>query len=127
MSNRNKWAFAYTADRLLTAAQAKKSYSEARVKWWADKREEVLNKIRAEGLEVDESLNVDPKFSSNYARQPTVQIRNDLLRDLQECNEKRREHTEKVSDYSAWIQVLESQGQSTLQLDQDDWLFFFGK
>lgn len=124
--NRDNWRFAYTADKVLLAALEKKVHSENRLKWWADKREEIIAKVKAEGIEIDESL-ADLSLSNSYGRQPSARIRNDLVADLSECVQKTMEHRKKIEDYDAWVQVLESQGQSTLQLDQDDWLFFFGK
>jgi len=126
--NRDKWTFPYTADKLLEAATNKKAFHEGRLQWWADKRKEVEAKIRSEGIEIDDTLAdvVSNKFSGGY-REPQVQIRNDLVKDLEECVTKAREHQLKIRDYDAWIQVLASQGQATFPLNQDDWLFFFGK
>ena len=122
--NRNSWKFSYTADKLLDAANAKTSFHEGRLSWWAKKKEEVLSSIRSEGLEIDESVALG---YTNSGRNTSVNIRNDLLKDLNECVSKITEHTGKLKEYNAWIQVLHSQGQAALDLNQDDWLFFFGK
>lgn len=123
--NRSKWEFPYAADKLLDAARAKHQHHTVRLKWWEDKKAETMEKVKAEGLEFDESL--ADKLSSAYNRQTTVQIREDLLRDLQECVGKIREHRDKTNDYDAWMQVLASQGSAAFVLHQEDWLFFFGK
>lgn len=124
MPNRVKWEFSYAADKLLEAATAKNKFHTERLDWWGKKKEEVMTTIKAEGLEIDESV----AFGySNSARQTGVSVRNDLLADLNECVGKITEHKALVKDYDAWIQVLASQGQSTFALHQDDWLFFFGK
>lgn len=128
--NRASWKFTYTADKLLDAATAKKDWHASRLDWWSGKRKETEDKIRSEGIEIDESVGVGSLTTANYSnsgRGPQVSIRNDLVRDLTECVQKTNEHEGKIRDYGAWIQVLASQGQTSLELHQDDWLFFFGK
>jgi hypothetical protein len=128
--NRNQWKFAYTADHLLVAAKTKKTWHEGRVNWWTKKRDEIKEKIKSEGIEIDESVAFGTEGylsnKSNY-RGASVSIRNDLVQDLNECVNKVSEHQTKVKEYDAWVQVLESQGKVSLDLNQDDWLFFFGK
>ncbi len=129
MTNRNLWKFSYTADRLLAAAMAKKTWHAGRLEWWTQKRDEVKESIRADGIEIDESVadgTEGYKFSSSH-RAPSVNIRNDLVTDLNECTAKITEHRNRIKEYDSWVQVLESQGQSSLELNQADWLFFFGK
>lgn len=128
--NRVSWKFSYTADKLLGAADTKKTWHEGRLKWWADKRDETETKIRSEGLEIDKSVAFGTEaYLSNKSthRGASIQINNDLLRDFSECQQKVAEHQGKIKDYDAWCQVLTSQGQATFDLNQDDWLFFFGK
>lgn len=130
MANRSQWKFTYPADKLLAAATAKMSWHEERLKWWATKRDETKDKIRSEGIEIDESVafGTDNYLSNKSThRGPQVTIKNDLLTDLNECSQKVSEHQEKIKGYDAWMQVLASQGQATLELHQDDWLYFFGK
>lgn len=127
--NRVSWKFTYTADKLLEAATAKRDFHAGRLEWWTDKRKETEDKIKSEGIEIDESVAISSLGTSysNAGRGPQVSIRNDLVRDLTECVSKTQEHETKIRDYGAWIQVLSSQGQTSLELHQDDWLFFFGK
>lgn len=129
--NRNEWEFPYAADKLCEAATTKKAHHEERNTWWKNKKEEVLKTIKSEGLEFDDSLGVDiggGKFSnSTYNRDTTVQVRNDLLNDLNECKQKIKEHHDKAIGYGSWMQILESQGSTMFNLQQDDWLYFFGK
>jgi hypothetical protein len=128
--NRHEWKFMYTADRLLGAATTKKAWHESRLHWWAKKRDEIKETIKSEGIEIDESVAFGTEtYLSNKSthRGSTVSIRNDLVKDLTECVNKVSEHQNKVKDYDAWMQVLTSQGQATFDLNQDDWLFFFGK
>jgi len=65
--------------------------------------------------------------NAGLGRGAQVNIRNDLVRDLQECVGKTQEHREKVKQYDSWTQVLASQGSASFDLQQADWLFFFGK
>ena len=122
---RHQWTFSYPADTLLKAATTKHEFHDQRLGWWTTKKSEVLDKIRAEGLEIDESVAVG--YSNKSGRETSVNVRIDLLRDMNECAQKIVEHTAKVKDYDAWIQVLTSQGQTYFSLHQEDWLFFFGK
>lgn len=122
--NRDEWAFPYPADKLHQAALTKHQFHAERLTWWGNKKDEVLTKIRAEGLEIDESV---AQGYSNSGRQTSVNVRNDLLRDLNECVGKVSEHTNRTKEYDSWMQVLASQGQAAFSLHQDDWLFFFGK
>lgn len=128
--NRQEWEFHYASDKLLEAATTKNKHHKDRSAWWKEKKAEVTAKIKAEGLEFDDSLAADNfgKFAnSSYNRQTTVQVRNDLLNDLNECNQKVKEHHDKAIGYESWMQVLASQGSKAFALHQDDWLFFFGK
>ena len=122
---RTSWEFPYTADKLLDAAKAKYDHHSVRLKWWEDKKAQVIETVKAEGIEIDESL--ADIISNSYHRGPSVQIRTDLVRDVQECVSKIQEHRAKIEDYDAWMQVLSSQGQASFNLNHDDWLFFFGK
>ena len=127
---RDEWKFAYTADKVLAGAEGKAGFHRGRLQWWTDKRETVMAQVRAEGIEIDESLAERVGTASNnvnYARQPSVHIRADLQRDLQECTGKMQEHRHKAEAYEAWVQVLSPQGKSSLDLDQSGWLYFFGK
>lgn len=126
--NRTKWEFPYHANDLAAAAINKSKHHKERQEWWETKKAEIVEKIKAEGLEIDESL-AGEEFSKlgNYGRSTTVQIRDDLLRDLQECVGKVKEHRTKIEGYDAWTQVLSSQGSTVFNLNQEDWLYFFGK
>lgn len=126
---RSDWKFPYSAARLAEAAAAKLAYHDERVKWWGEKREEVMGTIRAEGLEIDERLvlaHPNPK-ARDWERGAKVMVRNDLQSDLEECLAKLRYHSEKRRDYDGWSQVLQANGQSQLELDIEDWLFYFGR
>ena len=122
---RNSWTFQYLNSELTDAAQKKFAFHSDRLKWWEQKKSEVMSKIKENGIDIDESVALG---YSNSGRNASVTVRVDLVKDLQECVSKISEHRTKVSDYDAWIQVLSSQhGQGLQELQQEDWLFFFGK
>jgi len=126
---RNEWKFEYTAAKLAEAAQAKIDWHGQRLEWWKTKKDEVFSTIRREGLEVDEKISLafqNPK-SRDWDRGAQVMVRNDLQKDLAECLEKLRAHTQELNEYSGWHQVLTANPEDRLSLDIDDWLFFFGK
>ena len=125
--NRDKWSFPYTADKLLHAAKLKHNHHTKRLEWWENKKKQVLQTIKSEGITVDESQAAEFSKLSSYNRGTTVDIREDLKNDLNECVTKTKEHNNKIQGYDAWMQVLEAQGQSSFELNQEDWLYFFGK
>lgn len=125
---RDEWEFPYSANSLNEAAVKKALYHSERQNWWSAKKSQVLDLIRSEGITIDESLaGTDVGKLSNYTRLPNVTIKEDLRRDLDECIQKEKEHRNKVEGYNAWMEVLSSQGSTMLPLNQDDWLYFFGK
>jgi len=125
---RNEWKFSYTARQLADAAESKVSYHDERLTFWKAKRDEVLDRIRAEGIEVDEKIALgyrNPK-SRDWERGGQIVVRNDLQKDLEEVYEKLHWHTEKLNGYDAWQKVLSANADNTLQLDNEDWQYFFG-
>lgn len=125
--NRDEWIFPYAASKLANAAQAKGIHHEERLAWWNDRKEHTMQTIRADGIEIDESIAEEFSKMSNYARQPSAAIKPELQRDLAECLAKVTEHRTKMIGYEAWAQVLQSQGDSMFDLHHDDWIYFFGK
>lgn len=124
---RMEWEFSYKASDLHAAAEAKHNHHLSRCGWWTSKRKDVEAKIKSEGIEIDVSLVGQSMISNTAYRQPTVCIRDDLMRDMQECVAKAREHEFKAKEYDGWIQVLKSQGSAMFPLHHEDWMFFFGK
>ncbi len=68
----------------------------------------------------------NPK-ARDWERGAKVMVRNDLQDDLEECLAKLRWHTEKRRDYDGWVQVLQANGEARLEVDMEDWLFYFGR
>ena len=126
---RNEWKFDYTAARLAEVAQAKIDHHAERLAFWKGKREEVLATIRAEGLEIDEKIVVgvqSPK-ARDWERANRVTVRDHLRFRLAEVLDKLRFHTEQLSQYDGWQQLLLANPEARLGLHIDDWLFFFGR
>jgi len=122
--NRNTWEFHRSAEEVYQGASNKHDHHVGRLAWWEDKKKEVVAKIRAEGIEIDESL--ADQISNSYNRGATVMIRVDLQQDLQECVGKIKEHRARAAEYAGWMEVLKRQGTHQYALHHDDWLYFFG-
>ncbi|MBW6494286.1 MAG: hypothetical protein K0B16_06975 [Burkholderiaceae bacterium] len=126
---RSEWKFTYPAARLAEAALAKFTYHDERHAWWSEKRHEVMATIRSEGIEVDERMvlaHTNPK-AQDWDRGTRVMVRNDLQENLAECMQKLRHHTALRRDYDGWIQALQANATAHMELDIDDYLFFFGR
>ncbi len=128
---RNSWEFQYKVKDLLEAAKARMAFYESRVAFWESKKTETIEKIKSEGITIDESLAArDGKAAySNFAgRGGQVVIRDDLERDLSEAHGRVASHRKNVATYEAWVEILSSQHQDQVrELNHDDWLFFFSK
>lgn len=92
-------------------------------------RREVVDKIRSEGIEIDEKISlafVTPK-ARDWERSTQVTIRDDLRNNLGECQDKLVFHTQKRHEYTGWLQVLTANPEQRLRLDIQDGLFFFDR
>jgi len=129
---RDDWVVPYTGNALLAAATGKLEFHEGRRKWWGEKKEELIGKIRAEGINVTESV-VDELGKLGYHTSnaaiggPTIQIDAGLAAQVREAAQKVHEHDGKIAQYKAWMQMLEAHQNANFDLDHDDWMFFFGK
>lgn len=125
--NRKDWNFQYSADALSAAARTKLAYHEERLAFWKKAKDEVLGRIRSEGIEVDEKRVLgfrNPK-ERDWDRGAKVMVRNDLQLELDECLEKLGHHTGKCSEYSGWSQALRANSDAHFLLDIEDYLYFF--
>ncbi len=126
---RKDWKFDYTASKLAEAAAMKLRLHEERLAWWKEKKTEVMQQIREDGLEIDEKIAleyVSPK-RRDWEQGAQITVRNDLKKDLSECLDKLAYHTGLMADYHGWQQVLSANPEARLSLDHEDWLFFFGQ
>jgi hypothetical protein len=127
--NGYKWQFEYSGAALAEAAQAKAKHHKERFDWWLKKKQEILDRIRAEGLEIEERMALQHSSARphDWERGAHVLIRNDLQANLDECLSKLSFHTGQLNQYEGWVQVLAANPEARLALDYEDWLFFFGK
>lgn len=123
----HNWEFPYKADVVAKAANEKALHHLERREWWAVKKIETVAKIKDGGIEIEESVAGSGYVTTGYARNAQVNVSAELTRDLQECITKIKQHHEMTETYLGWIEVLQSQGDKELQLDHEDWMFFFGK
>lgn len=122
------WKFEYAASKLADAASTRAAYHRDRLDWWRSKKDQVLDTIRSEGLEIDEKIVMEfasPK-SRDWQDATRISVRNDLRNDLNECLKKLAHHTQQLASYSAWNEVLTANASASFNLDHEDWQFFFG-
>ena len=127
MTRRTDWKFEYAADVVAAAARAKVEFHAGRLKWWEAQKLEAVKKVQDGGIEVHDGVAAMSYSNSMRGCGPQVVIDATLQRDLEECHGKILEHNSQVKTYECWVQVLEAQGAKHIDLDQDDYLFFFGK
>lgn len=129
--NRDEWTFEYTAAKLADAAAAQAAFRRTRFEFWSGKKAEVMQIIKDSGLTVHEdiSLGLSDKtiYTSSHRAGAQVLVDPTLQKDLSECVTKMQAHAEKAREYDGWEQVLRGNPEARLQLDHDDWMFFFGK
>jgi len=56
---RDEWVFTYKIETIAEATTSKLQFHQERFKWWKDKKEQVMAKIREDGLEIDETIVMD--------------------------------------------------------------------
>lgn len=131
---RHEWLFAAKVSDIVGGARKKRAHHDARRKFWAKKKEEVIKKIRASGLEVDLGLAAQMYASGNSfgtmslgKQVPQVRVRTDLSSHLGEAHAKVEEHRIKVVEYDRWIDFLKDQPPGAIrEFDHEDHAFFFG-
>lgn len=121
---RDEWEFEYTARDIAKAAVVKLNYHHERLEWWTGRQAEVMEEIRARGIQVHEGQS---RTNTNSGYGPSVTVDTQLQRDLAEATEKITEHKQKVAAYDGWVQTLEANAEARLKLKHDDYLYFFSK
>ncbi len=123
--NRTEWKFTYTASKLSEAATIKRDEHKKKLEWWDAKKAEVMKKVAETGIEVHDSV------AASYSNTkggfgPQITIDAGLQRDLSEYQSKIMEHNSAVNSFDGWQQVLSANPEARLDLDHEDYLFFFG-
>lgn len=131
---RDEWTVPYDGKALLDAACEKAKFHETRKDWWARKKEQLAEELKTTGVTINESV-VDEIGKLGYTTManvggragPDVQLDQKLVSQLRECYAKVNEHVTKIAGYKAWMQMLEAHQSARFDLDNDDWMYFFGK
>lgn len=128
---RAKWEFEYTAAKLAEAAKLQLGFRVSKVRYWTNKKEEIIAEIKSKGMTVYEGVDTADssyKYSASTSMGGAqILIDPTLQGDLNQCQAKITMHTGLRDQYNAWVQVLEGNPESRVKLDHDDWMFFFGK
>lgn len=129
---RNEWKFEYQCRDLVAAAAAKKAHHEQRLAWWEEKQRAVIEEVKTRGLEVSESIAMQYQDSkafigSSALRGAQLTVKNDYQVQLNECHTKISQHGNRAKEYDAWMQMLSARPDNHVTLDNEDWMFFFGK
>lgn len=126
---RDQWKFRYTAGQLAEAAQSKIAFHRDRLDFWEARRKEIIGRVKADGIEVNEKTvlqSPSPKLR-DFQQGGEIVIRNDLRKSLAESYEKLAYHTGRHDTFDGWRQVLGANAEDSIELDIEDWLFFFGR
>ena len=126
---RDEWKFSYNGKQIVEAAKSKIAHHKRKFDWWMERKNQLLETIRSEGLEVTEAqaLAHSQHKAGDWRNGAKVMVRNDLQTQLDECLRKLGFHTEQLDEFSGWAQVLEANPDAVLTLDHEDWLYFFGR
>lgn len=116
---RRDWKFQKTAVELAEAAQERCSYHMKRHSFWEEERDKAQAEINAAGVKVV-SRPISGGERHDVVADPT------LLDRLWECEKKMIDHSNRSNEYAQWYAALKTVDARTLELDHDDWLFFFG-
>lgn len=132
MTMREGWTFEMPVGEVLEGAQKQLAYRQTRVEFWKDRRDEIVQKIREEGITINESevekLAGGTSYSNGIGNGVRVVIDNEMQVRLQEAQMKLQENREHVRQYQTWVDLLTPQSAKlSVKLDRADWLYFFGK
>ena len=131
---RSYWKFQYPASVLAAAAREKRDHHASRLSWWEGQQQAVIAEVREKVLEVSESIAM--QYGSTEAilggaRNVGAQIvvKDKYQEKLNECATKIRQHGERAKEYDGWLQVMVDAERRAMSMDLDiqDYLFFFGK
>jgi hypothetical protein len=114
---RHQWEFKYLALDVLRAAESEMHYHEAREEHWATERLVAEDSLREEGIEMIH-------HEVTGGTQVNVQLDPEKAKWLNTCQQKLREHHQKVTEFSAWVHILGGRTEE-LSLHHDDVLFFW--
>lgn len=129
-TNRTDWEFEYTGAAVLKGAQDQLAYRQGRLALWEQKKAELIEKIKASGLVMTESVSEKmANYTAAVRGRASVKLDIDpaMQADLDEILAKIDTHRGLAASYEAWVQVLTANPHQVLRLKHGDWMFFFGK
>lgn len=121
---RQNWKFKYAAADVADAASAKRDHHADRLAWWEQQQKSLIAEIREKGLEVEESMSA-VYASSAAPHGARLVVKDDYQTKLNECHMKIKLHSAKTREYDGWVQFLSIRTEA-IELDCDDYLFFYG-
>lgn len=102
---RSEWSFEYQAGDLLEAANKEFDKRIERIDYWKEKREEVLNRLKDEGLEITNwNSGSETKLSAGSAID--VQFDQKLIGRLRECEKYLEKARNEKKEFAMWIQAF---------------------
>lgn len=130
---REQWEFSYSGKALYAAAMKKYRLHASRLKWWREQKKKVMAEVRSRGLTVEETIAAAYGTSNTYNvikgidQRAIITVDTRLQGKLNECASKIGLHSGRTGEYDSWCQVLRAHPKQSFYLNQDDYLFFFGK
>ncbi len=119
---RDEWRSLKSRNDVLAAARRQLEFNQGRLEFWQNKQEEVMRRIKEDGIEIDESVAAG---YTNSHRGPQVAVRMDYQKDLNETHGKISTYKSEIETYKGWVRFLEELGPNELALTINDYLFFF--
>lgn len=129
---RHEWEFKYTGAALAAAARAQADYRAGRLTFWKGEKEKIMQLVKEKGLSVHEDM-IDrigvsnAKYGSAVQRGAQIMVDRTMQEDLNRAMERIQHHEQLEKEYRAWEQVMAAHPEQQVDLNHDDWIYFFGK
>ncbi len=121
---RTEWEFEYQAGDLLAAAQKEFDRREERIEYWKEQREQVLEKLKNEGLDITR-WNEGEYTKASVGTRIDVGFDAKLMGRLQECQKYLERAREEKKEFAMWIQAFGNcQDTQGFKLDAPDISYF---
>lgn len=142
-SIRMEWAFTRKSQEILEGSKKQQEYHQSRLEFWEDMKEKVHQKIKEDGIQITDSIlqrkslalagggfenmNINQRYSSSNApaRGASVDIKQEYVEDMNECETKISYHRKKVSEYTSWVSFFSGPTPLEVNLNYEDHQFFF--
>lgn len=128
MNERDNWKFCFSTKEVSEAISSKLGYHKGRIAWWANRRSEVMEKLKEAGVKVTESLVAQYSTTnlSNAGRGMSVNLDQELQSQLDECVRKVNEHEKAKTAFERWNSFADSwPNDKMLDLTYEDYVYFF--